>query len=358
VNTDPSRRTGDRGRAGANSDPFRHAGDRGRPGANTDPVRHTGDRGRPGANTDPFRHTALLYRGAADYVSATTTTVRGALEAGDRVLVAVPGPNLDLLRDALDDVAGRIVFADMAVAGRNPGRILPGVLLDFYGRRAGKRVTVIGEPVWDGRTDLEMEACAVHEALINAVFAGRNAAIMCPYDVSRLRPAAVTGAWRTHPVMLDGGLVHRSTSYTDPLATADDLDLPLPPVPAYAKSCDFGDWPDLSQVRAFVRHAAAPLLGSGRVDDLVMAANELVTNAVRHTATGGRIAVWTEAGVLVCQIDDAGPWPGPLAGRMMPLRDDTSGRGLILVNELCDLVRLHRHQRGTSVRVHIGAVTT
>jgi anti-sigma regulatory factor (Ser/Thr protein kinase) len=344
-------------------------------------------------STEPFRHTALLYRGAADYVSAITTTVRGALEAGDRVLVAVPGPNLDLLREALGDVAGRIVFADMAVAGRNPGRILPSVLLDFCaadedardedargesprdedargeiprdedargepGGRRGGRVTVIGEPLWDGRTDLETDACAVHEALINAVFAGRDAAIICPYDVSRLRPAVVTGAWRTHPVVLDGGVVRRSTSYADPLTTAHDLDLPLPPVPAYAEKRAFGDGPDLSRMRSFVRHAAAPMLNPERVDDLVMATNELVTNTVRYTGTGGRIALWPEPGVLVCQIDDDGPWPGPLAGRVRPTHDDSTGRGLILVNELCDLVRLHRHPLGTSVRVHFHALTS
>jgi hypothetical protein len=40
-----------------------------------------------------------------------------------------------------------------------------------------------------------------------------------------------------------------------------------------------------------------------------------------------------------------------------PPRDDSTGRGLILVNELWDLIRLHRHPVGTSMRVHFEAVT-
>jgi anti-sigma regulatory factor (Ser/Thr protein kinase) len=160
-----------------------------------------------------------------------------------------------------------------------------------------------------------------------------------------------------HTGLLYRGAADYVSATTTTMRGAHDLDLPLPPVPAYAEKHDFGDGPDLSQVRAFVRHAAAPMLGPERLDDLVMAANELVTNTVRYNVTGGRIALWSEAGVLVCQIDDAGPWPGPLAGRVPPPRDDSTGRGLILVNELCDLVRLHRHPRGTSVRVHVDAAT-
>jgi hypothetical protein len=53
--------------------------------------------------TKPFEHPGLLYRGRADYLAATATFVRQALEAGRPVLVAVPGQNLDLLRGALVD---------------------------------------------------------------------------------------------------------------------------------------------------------------------------------------------------------------------------------------------------------------
>nr|WP_296064030.1 anti-sigma factor RsbA family regulatory protein [uncultured Actinoplanes sp.] len=301
----------------------------------------------------PLHHAALLYRGAADYLAAATAFVRAALAAGNPVLVAVPGPRLHVLRDALADVAGWITFADMAVAGRNPGRLLPALLLGFAARHEGRRVSVLGEPMWAGRTELEHTACATHEALVNTVLAGRDAALLCPYDMSTLEPGVITGARHTHPVTIEGGVARRSSSYADPLATAAALDMPLPAVPPYARKRVFGDRAELSGVRSFVAAAAAGLLGGDRLDDLVLAANELVTNVMRYTRGDGRIALWTEPGLLVCQVDDDGPPPGPLAGRVPPGLHAARGRGLILVNELCDLVRLHRHPGGTSVRLHL-----
>ena len=81
--------------------------------------------------------------------------MRSALASDDAVLVAVPEPNLSLLEAELADVADRVRFADMAQAGRNPGRILPGVLLPFAAKHAGRRVSIIGEPIWAGRSDVE-----------------------------------------------------------------------------------------------------------------------------------------------------------------------------------------------------------
>jgi hypothetical protein len=85
----------------------------------------------PAIRRGHFDHPGLLYRDTGEYLAGTTGFVRAAVAAGDPVLVAVPGSNLELLRGALADVADRVRFADMAVAGRNPGRIIPGVLLAF-----------------------------------------------------------------------------------------------------------------------------------------------------------------------------------------------------------------------------------
>src|SRR5262245_11936556 len=100
----------------------------------------------------PFEHLGLLYRTDADYLYGTVPFVRSALEAGDPVLVAVPPPNLALLRDALDGDRAAVTFVDMTVAGRNPGRIIPGLLLRFADEHPGRRVSIIGEPVWPERT--------------------------------------------------------------------------------------------------------------------------------------------------------------------------------------------------------------
>jgi hypothetical protein len=97
--------------------------------------------------------------------------------------VAVPGANRRLIREALGVDAEQVLMRDMTVAGRNPGRIIPTVLLAFADAYPGRRVRLIGEPIWAGRSETEYPACAQHEALINAAFVGRPITILCPYNI-------------------------------------------------------------------------------------------------------------------------------------------------------------------------------
>ncbi|MDI6102363.1 sensor histidine kinase [Actinoplanes sp. NEAU-A12] len=301
-----------------------------------------------------FDHPGLLYEGVEDYLTATTKFVRGAVAAGDAVLVAVPGPNLTALRDSLSDVAASVDFADMTVAGRNPGRIIPGVLLAFAATHAGRRVSIIGEPIWPGRSAVEYPACAQHEALINAVFTGRDAAILCPYDAGRLDAAAVRDAWQTHPVMIVDGGRQDSPAYVDPIITAAQFNQPLPAVPAGAARQPYSEATDLGRVRRFVAESAARAgLPEARADDLITAANELAENTIVHTPGGGVMAMWTEPGTLVCQIDDHGHLADPLAGRIPAPAHIEGGRGLLLAHHLCDLVRIHTTASGTTIRLHM-----
>src|SRR4051812_42135150 len=97
-----------------------------------------------------FDHPALLYRDADEYLAGTVPFVLEGLAGGEPVAVAVPGPNLQLIRDALGGDAERVLLRDMTVAGRNPGRIIPSVLLAFANAHPGRRVRLIGEPIWAG----------------------------------------------------------------------------------------------------------------------------------------------------------------------------------------------------------------
>lgn len=50
---------------------------------------------------------------------------------------------------------------------------------------------MINEPTWASRSDVEYPACVQHEALINNAFTGRDLAVLCPHDESRLDPAGL-----------------------------------------------------------------------------------------------------------------------------------------------------------------------
>jgi anti-sigma regulatory factor (Ser/Thr protein kinase) len=303
---------------------------------------------------DLFDHWGLLYQDAAHYVAVVTAFVRSALAAGQPALVAVPGRNLDLVREEMGQEADRVRFADMAVHGRNPRRIIGGVLLAFAAAHQGRRVAIVGEPIWPGRTDVEYPACVAHEALINQVFAGRDAEILCPYDASRLAPAALADAARTHPLMSDGARTWPSDAYGDPLRTAADAEVPLAVPPQSARLMSYVDQHDLVDVRRFVADAAhAGGLTEDQISNLIVAINEIAANTIEHTTSSGRIAAWREDGLFVCQVDDGGRLGDPLAGYVPPGPDADRGRGLVLVNQLCDLVRVHAGADGTTIRVHM-----
>jgi anti-sigma regulatory factor (Ser/Thr protein kinase) len=301
-----------------------------------------------------FAHAALFYRGFDEYVGSVTGFVRDALAAGQPTLVAVPREHLEVVRWALNGEGPRVTFADMAVAGRNPGHIIPGLLLDFAGRHPGRRVAIVGEPVWPGRNETEYPACALHEALVNGAFAGRDASILCPYDGGRLDPLALADAHRTHPVVTEGGLSRRSHRYTGFADAAAAFNRPLPPAPSDATALYFATGADVSGVRravsAFAHGAGLP---ADRVGDLTFAVNEVVTNTVEHSGGPGRITLWTEESGPVCQVDDGGHLADPLAGRVPPDGESLSGRGLVTVNHLCDLVRVHSEPGHTSIRLYV-----
>lgn len=303
---------------------------------------------------DPFVHPAMLYRGTTEFLAGAVPFVRAGLAAAEPVMVAVPTGNLTPLREALGCDGDRVRMYDMSVAGRNPGRILPGVLLAFAEEHPGRRVRIIGEPVWPDRSPEEYPACVQHEALINAAFAGRAATIMCPYNAHALDPAWLRDAARTHPELRTPGVGWDSPDFADPVQVAADFNQPLPGPPPDAATTVV-ELANLSSVRRFVAaRAVAAGLAPHRVDDLVIAVNELAGNSVEHGGGTGWLSVWTRDGHLVCQLRDRGHLTDPLAGRIPPPADvPVRGRGLLLVNQLCDLVRMHTVPSGTTIRVHI-----
>ena len=110
----------------------------------------------------------------------------------------------------------------------------------------------------------------------------------------------------------------------------------------------------LAELRAFVaRLASAARVGAERRENLQLAVNELASNSVTHGGGEGRLRVWTEPGALVCEVSDSGHIEEPLVGRVHPATDRPSGRGLWLVNHLCDLVQIRSSPQGSVVRVYM-----
>ncbi|WP_233225999.1 sensor histidine kinase [Amycolatopsis sp. CA-126428] len=295
-------------------------------------------------------HPALFYRDADEYLAGTVPFIRFSLAADVPVAVSVPAANLALLRAELGADAEAVLLMDMGVAGRNPGRIIPGVLRAFADTHPDQHVRIIGEPIWPNRSDHEYPACAQHEALINLAFTGRDVTILCPYDTQNLPPAVLTDAEMTHPLLIDSTGQRTSGAY-DPETIIAGYNQPLPePVDAADLTVDTTN---LAQARSFARtHARHAGLSPDRAADVELVVTELVTNSIDHGGGSGTLRIWTVDGHFVCQVHDHGTLTDPLAGRHPVTPDAHRNRGLLLVNHLADLVRLHTSPGDTTIRVH------
>lgn len=304
------------------------------------------------AASEAFEHPALFYRTEQEYTRQTVSFLREGMAAGEPMAVAVPGPNLELIQNGLGADADGILFLDMTEAGRNPGRIIPKVLRGFADSHPEGRVRIIGEPIWAGRSAAEYPACAQHEALINAAFEGRAVTILCPYDEARLDAGVLADARATHPTVISDGLEVASDVY-DWQSIVARYNESLPQAPNAAVFSFGAD--ELRAARYFAVEQAGKLGLTGvRLQDVELAVGELTTNSVVHGGGSGTFAIWAEHGQLVCEVRDGGRLTDPLAGRRPPQPGQFGGRGLILVNYMADLVRVHTGDDGTTIRFYLG----
>lgn len=303
-----------------------------------------------GRAREGFAHEVVFYDGAADRARALLPFVREGIELGEPVLAALPPAAVHALREGLGRDADRVEFADMVEVGANPACLLP-VWHRFVDEHGATRVRGIGEPAWAGRRDEEMVEAQLHEALLNVVFDdGPDWRLLCAYDTSRLPDWVIEEARRTHPVMHDRA--HPSVRYAglEHAVEAFGMKLPMPPVGAPRHEFAIGDLGDL---RDRVQRAALDAgLSPATAEDLVLAAHELATNSVVHAGGHGVLELWHEAGALVVQVEDGGHIENPLVGLAEPDCAALGGRGIWMVNQLCDLVQVRSDGWGTQVRLY------
>jgi anti-sigma regulatory factor (Ser/Thr protein kinase) len=295
-------------------------------------------------------HQALFYRGDEDYVDGVLRFVTPGLEAAEPVAVAVPKPRASILRERLSPLSPDVELLDMFELGRNPARIIPGVH-GMLAKHGGRRLHYVGEPIWPGRSPEEVREATRHEALINLAWPGAEIRVLCPYDAEGLDDEVLADAERTHPWVINDGRGSFSQRYTACVPLGSDA--PLPEAPEDVMPMRFGIG-ELGRVRELVAgRAAAARLGPSRIEDLVLAVNEVATNAIKHADGPGHVRVWSTPDELICQLEDRGHIADPLAGRHAPTPSVDGGLGLWMVNQLCDLVEVRTAPGGTKVRLHM-----
>jgi anti-sigma regulatory factor (Ser/Thr protein kinase) len=271
-------------------------------------------------------HEVVFYRGRDQLERTAREFVEAGLAAGEPVLVALPHESLEVVARALDGTPGSVAFEDLARSGGNPGRILP-VFQDWVDRHRG-RVRVLGEPAWPGRSRAEMVECLRHESLVNVALAQAEMTMLCQYDASA------------------------STRYVEPPELHLPERWPLEPPPADVDALVFEG--DLWRLRQFVgSDERVVALGVERGRRLLLSVNEAATNALEHGDGRCEVKIWRDGASVISEVSSGGWFDDPLAGRLRPAEDAVSGRGLWLINQLCDMVELRSAEPATVVRMHM-----
>lgn len=300
-----------------------------------------------------FRHEAFLYAGDKGFLRGAVPFIAAGLEAGEPILVVVGAAKIEHLRDELGRDASKVSFADMAEVGCNPARIIPAWRDFLAAHGAGRPARGIGEPVYADRSPDELVECQRHEALLNVAFAGGAPwRLMCPYDTEALAPEVVDAARHSHPYVSAATHSEESAHYRGDAWVGPGEDR-LPEPPPDALPLAFGAGP-LESVRRFVLDRVGDTLGFEKLSGLLVAVSEAASNSLVHGGGAGVVRVWHTDGGVVCEVRDRGWIRQPLAGRARPGFHQESGRGLWMINQLCDLVQLRSSPAGTVLRLHMG----
>ncbi|MFC7549477.1 ATP-binding protein [Plantactinospora sp. GCM10030261] len=107
-----------------------------------------------------------------------------------------------------------------------------------------------------------------------------------------------------------------------------------------------------------LRHTVTSFAGGSglsgqRLEDFILAVNELLTNAVRHGGGQGWLRLWCERRAVICEVSDSGEGiPVDLLGEQpRPAPDVAGGWGLWLARQLTDEMVVHTSETGTTVRI-------
>lgn len=304
--------------------------------------------------TEGFVHEAFVYESDPVFAGAMAPFLREGLRAGEGAMAVTTPANVALLREALGRRdAEQVEFVDAGSWYRRPATTIAAYrrALDEQLAAGAPRVRIVGE-VEFGSSDPRRAEWTRYESLLNRVFAGAPAWIVCPYDARRLPGRIVADAERTHPVLRVKDGRGPATRYVEPEAFVRQVAVDGWPATDELLA-DIEARADLGELRRAVTAAAGGAgLSPVAASDLVTAVNEVATNALVHGGGSARVRVWRAPAGVACEIVDPGPgFDDPFAGFIPPEGRTAGGMGLWLARQLCDTLEVRREGEGFVVRL-------
>ncbi len=306
-----------------------------------------------GAQTVRLCHAAGFFDAHPALLAQIVPLVQDAAGRGEPVALGVRPVTEQALRQLLGPTVELVALAQ-------PDGAEPGSGQTVASRRArqlrrltegGTRpVTAIAEHISrfdgaDGAFWTELDAA------MNVALAELPVALTCFFPELPLHLRITEGARLNHEQLLVHGEPRDNPAYRQPREV-----LAVQPVSAPTMlgppdlTLHFGAW-QLHEIRGQVQQA---LLHAGcqleHAEDVVLAVNEVATNAVEHGESEAELFLWT-GDELVCEVHDRGVLGDPLPGLQAPHPSHPKGRGIWIARQLCDMLHVWGDTAGTHVRM-------
>lgn len=295
-----------------------------------------------------LRHNAFIYASHDEYLARAVPFLREGLEAGEGAIVANTKPGIAIIREALGSDAANVTFVDVSSSYTRPARTLA-AYHKVYAEQLQKTATLRAvADVQFGPDPREWDIWTGYEAVFNRSFGHLPAWVLCSYNANGTPDPIIEGVWRTHPEVIVHSTRTRSGLYEDPDQLLRRM---TPPARALPDLRTIGSATDPEQVRERLAPelAAAKVREAKRVEMLI-AATEIATNAIRHGRGIHDIRVGVARGRFVCEITDRGPgFVDPAAGYLAPRTGQ--GSGLWVARQLTWRIEFLRSPTGFTVRL-------
>jgi anti-sigma regulatory factor (Ser/Thr protein kinase) len=298
-------------------------------------------------------HAVGFHRSRDDLMRQLVPLVTAGLDRGEPVALGVQPSTMDELSDTFGSTPGLLQLVTPAGPDSGSGQTLAAQRarqLRELTASAGA-VTVISEH-WNRYDGADGGFWTELDAAMNVALADLPLRVTCFYPEMPLHLEIIDGARRNHPFLFVAGEHRRNPEHQRP---GDVLAASPAPAPVLLGAPDlrvaFGAW-QLNEVRDAVERS---LLDAGyrreRAEDVVLAVNEVATNAVEHGTADAQISMWAASDGFVFEVQDEGALRDPLPGLRTPHPSEPRGRGVWIARQVCDSLHVWSGRTGTHVRM-------
>jgi anti-sigma regulatory factor (Ser/Thr protein kinase) len=300
-----------------------------------------------------LRHAAGFHDSHPDLIAQLEPLVGAARDRGEPVALIVRPITEEALTHRLGDAVELIPLAQPETPEPGSGQTVAANRareLRELTRGGSRPVTVLAEHIsqFDGA---DGSFWSELDAAMNVALAELPVTLTCFFPELPLHQRIIEGARRNHEQLLIAGELRPNPDQRPPRDVLMEWPAAAPIVLGPPDDrLTFGAW-QLHEVRAAVERAvSAADYQLEHAEDVVLAVNEVATNAVEHGAHVAELCLWTGP-ELICEVHDRGVLGDPLPGLQAPHPSNPKGRGVWIARQLCDTLHIWADSSGTHVRV-------